>query len=857
MMERNKGYTTILVVLYFFLAASLMVCEAREKTPTESAFDTMGSDSWLDLAPLLPMPGTSQVGAGYARENDFLITYGGHPYGGGYPQIDWVGIYKIRKGSQSTWKIPDAYSVGGSTAPPGACQTSAAYDPVNGLYLLWSAAGYLSTRHEWARRFYSVERPRGPFAYDYKTRTWYLTGLLNYIPISFSGRVAFDCDSQTLFQANSKHDRLERFGIIDLWKNTFKAVKTDSWQVLGPGRGLAAPRDDLCLVYDNKRKRFWCVGGHILTSDEGVNAPYQTVWYAYTSDYTWKQETGVIPGEYLIENWDLGEWTKQWTGGKNISSANIDKVAKNKGSLGLHIMKTQSEAFLYKDLRQWNHPITYLRYVKVVSNSIKNGEKVGIVRHYSRKNGVISTLWLHKSLDKLYFDVRSEDDLPKGGYEIRVGRPYQVAFESSLGKKGHIKLYVDPENYASPDITRRLPDGSHNSSDRLYLGVFEGEGSCVEILIDGIFHWNKGESLCFLPWTECAYSACYDSLHDRILMFVLYNNSQHTGPRSSQITKLKCFAYDPTRKKWSVMSDRPVDSRGPRRTRDLNAEFSDRYNVAFVVEAGRCETNCGTLWAYRYDVRPADNTPISIKRKSLTPPYPRFGFVEMLSSKKAKIHWTPLEGEVEGYNIYRAVVKFETYPVGTEDALRNEVPSYDRKVVKLIERPQWKDFKKLNRELLREASFVDTDIDVTALRRIYAYVVKGYKESVESGPSPYWCTIPEFPTGVRVEERPGSWAISWTKPHEGGKGIKGYRVFYTPSPITVAEYTNEILTENQAIIPKSFLRGSGKIFVVAVDNLGQEGFPSNGVWTYHPQYKKFYKRYFGKSTNLEGGEGTH
>lgn len=826
-------------------------------------FDALGDDEWLNLSPTLLQPGTSQMGAGYDQTNDFLITFGGHSYGGGYPQVDWTGIYDINAGVQSTWTIPSKYSPATSTVPPAACEASGNYDPVNELYVLWSTAGFLSTRYEWVRRFYCVENARRPFVYDYSTDTWFLSGFLGYDQISFRGRMPYNYDTQELFQGNSDHEPQERFGTLNMWTNTYTTVNTSAWAALGPGRSLSCARDDMCLVYDESRDRFWGVGGHFLTSDEGVNGEYQTVWYSSTTDYVWTQVSEVTPSEYLWESFDLGEGINQWTGASGVTVGNLDSTSKLQGSYGFHINSPSADAYLYKNYTSWDHVRTYIRGFKVVTDNMSNGEQTAIVRHYNQTNGEVSTLWLYKTGDQLYLDVQLAGGSPTTGVTVSTGTWYHLMYETYVNASGYTKLSVNHQTWDSPDVTRSGDMTAVGNVDRVYWGVFDDNSGNLETYNDSFFHWNPDVSFCYMPWIGNAYGADYDPIHDRIVMFVLYQNLQEEEDESPSTNNLevleKVFIYNPNTATWTTGTDRGTNSAGPRRDKDLNVRYSDTYNVFFSVENGRCGTNCSTLWAYRLDDDTSGYTPRSLARTSTAPAYPRFGYVEMSGVTSATVHWTPRDGTVDGYNVYRAELSFDLYEKDVAIGLSNELTSYDRDVVKGITRPDWTDFAKLNGDLVVGTSYTDTTIsDVTGYAHIYAYVVKSSKDGTESGPSPFWSTIPEFPTGVNVTSDDTNWYLNWTAPHNGGTGIAGYRIFYSPTSTTMVEYTTGGAVEGvSATIPKATVgSGSMKFFVVAVDDLGQEGFPSNGAWTYHPDYAAYYDQYFTLSiitTSLANG----
>jgi hypothetical protein len=101
---------------------------------------------------------------------------------------------------------------------------------------------------------------------------------------------------------------------------------------------------------------------------------------------------------------------------------------------------------------------------------------------------------------------------------------------------------------------------------------------------------------------------------------------------------------------------------------------------------------------------------------------------------------------------------------------------------------------------------------------------------VESGPSPYFLTLPSAPQFLLARERGTSCDLKWVRNPE--KGLRGYRVNrlngrydnqpisrLKPQPIPDLTYTDEKAG-----------KAARRYHVVAVDALGQEGLPSAPVW---------------------------
>lgn len=836
--------------------------------PAGGGFAELGSNSWLALSPTLLLPGTSQAGIGYDQASDLLFGYGGHTIGGGYPQIDWLAVYDILAGAQSTWIIPVLYSPAGSTVPQANCEVEAIHDPVNQLFVLCSLAGTGSGRFEWRRRVALIDNCRSPLLYDHATATWFASGLLGWVVPKFGSGFAFNYDDQFILSVDTKGDIANRRKEFNVWLNSVVLHDNTSWIDLGISetRGIGEWRSDMCLVWDDLRNRYWVVGGHGLSG--GIDYEFQSVWYCSPTDWIWHMETGITPVDYFYEGWDSGEGSNQWTGYSASGTYVLAAVAQGNGGdanevLGLHVNNPGGDAYLYKDYTSWNHVRTFIRNFTVHAEAMTNGQSTIICQHSNQTSGAISNLWLVKSGGSLYLDVQWEGGTPTAAFgPLAFGNdnytsPYRICFETYVNASGYTKLFVDRQNYTTADVTRTGDKTAGGNCDRFKLGVFGGNSGNLDVYIDEVFHWNPDVSLCYLPWMGKSFAGVYDRIHDKILMFVNYNNTIQEGTVGDDAldTITRAFIYNPATKTWTVGAE--YTSKGDRRTGDLKAYFAENYNVALVSESrgSTVTTNMGGgVFAYRYsDDLTGAPTPNSLTRTSTAPAYPRFGYVEMLSATSAKVHWNAVTG-ADGYNIYRAPLTFTTYPVGSPTDLSSEVYQYNRKVVATVDRPAWSSFTKINgapvTDLFLTDNTINAVVDANGTALIYAYIVKAVKNSVESGCSPFWCTIPEFPTGVTVAsvivDSINYWRVSWTAPHSAN-GIAGYRVFYTISPgdiTSVVEYTTTPITATTLDVPKSTFSGAGKFSIVAVDNLGQDGFPSNGAWTKHPDFDSYYHSYF-------------
>jgi hypothetical protein len=128
---------------------------------------------------------------------------------------------------------------------------------------------------------------------------------------------------------------------------------------------------------------------------------------------------------------------------------------------------------------------------------------------------------------------------------------------------------------------------------------------------------------------------------------------------------------------------------------------------------------------------------------------------------------------------------------------------------------------------------------------VFAYRVRAVNQSGQiGGPSPACFTIPSSPQFVFSREENETCHLKWAANPE--KSIAGYRVYrldgrwnqdpvsrLTPKPISATTFTDEMAG-----------RQTRRYYIVAVDALGQEGFPSSPVW-FQREWQRFYEPFVG------------
>jgi hypothetical protein len=246
--------------------------------------------------------------------------------------------------------------------------------------------------------------------------------------------------------------------------------------------------------------------------------------------------------------------------------------------------------------------------------------------------------------------------------------------------------------------------------------------------------------------------------------------------------------------------------------------------------------------------------------------------VSVASPKEVRLSWTAPPGEdVVGYNVERAPVE-----VYSEDQIlrmkKETTPLAEPSVgaVKAIGA-----FARLNKEVVKGTTFTDTALDLSRPQSVegeplfaarfrpdqldakgkpyrfgvFAYRVRAVNAlGVEGGPSPFFLTIPAAPMGLFAKEDGEQAKLKWSANAE--KELKGYRVYRMEGPRVngpgqpVTRLNADPVAEVAYTDAKAG-KDTRRYWVVAVDALGQEGFPSAPVWHYR-EYRRYYGPFAGE-----------
>ena len=265
----------------------------------------------------------------------------------------------------------------------------------------------------------------------------------------------------------------------------------------------------------------------------------------------------------------------------------------------------------------------------------------------------------------------------------------------------------------------------------------------------------------------------------------------------------------------------------------------------------------GTVYHYRLGVP-------SLRARTQPRP-PEDVVVSVLEGNKVEVNWKKSpEDDVVGYSIEEAVVavlsddeltrlksrtrSLERPSVGAIQS----VSSFRRAVSDPVAGPPFEVVSfapvEAGRPATYERTFGKEERDPNGKpygREVRAFRVRAINAlGVASGPSAAMLSIPSSPQGLFAKEEGTTCHLKWAANPE--KGIQGYRLYrmdgrfdkepvtrLTPDPILALTFSDPDAGKK-----------SRRYYVVAVDALGQEGFPSSPVW-FDREWKSFYKPFTG------------
>lgn len=303
---------------------------------------------------------------------------------------------------------------------------------------------------------------------------------------------------------------------------------------------------------------------------------------------------------------------------------------------------------------------------------------------------------------------------------------------------------------------------------------------------------------------------------------------------------------------------------------------------AFPLAFKRIRTVDGTRFAERvpagsllrfYAVTALDAQGVESERSAPVRAQPRIvedAVVSVLGARRVELAWKPsAEPDVVGYHVERAPVE-----VYTEDQLRRlkaqteplaepslgairRIGAFTRLTgAQPLRAPQFSDTSidlekpaAVTGAPLYDRSFANEQLDPAGQPyrfAVYAYRVRAVNRlGVESGPSAAVYTVPSSPQYLFSHEVATACRLKWSASPE--KALRGYRVYrmngrYDKDPIprlTPAPLAATRFVDTAAGTP------ARRYYVVAVDVLGQEGFPSSPVWC-NREWASFYQPFAGE-----------
>jgi hypothetical protein len=243
--------------------------------------------------------------------------------------------------------------------------------------------------------------------------------------------------------------------------------------------------------------------------------------------------------------------------------------------------------------------------------------------------------------------------------------------------------------------------------------------------------------------------------------------------------------------------------------------------------------------------------------------------VSVLGPQEVELTWSPpmAAADIVGYHVERAVVEVlsddqlvrlkksvKPLPTTSVGAVRRVGPfqrltDQPLPATRFVDRVDLTKPQTIAGQPLWERRFSKEELDPEGQAypwAVYAYRVRAVNAlGVESGPSPYFLTIPSAPQWVFSRERDGQCDLKWAQNPE--KRLRGYRVYRIDSRFgapPVSRLTSEPITET-TFTDHTAGKATRRYHIVAVDVLGQEGLPSQPVW-YEREWKSVYKPFVGE-----------
>lgn len=338
-----------------------------------------------------------------------------------------------------------------------------------------------------------------------------------------------------------------------------------------------------------------------------------------------------------------------------------------------------------------------------------------------------------------------------------------------------------------------------------------------------------------------------------------------TGKDEAARHELQTWTYDAGENRWTRRApDVEPDATG-NRARQL--VFAPELNLA-ILENCTSKPREQQIWTYRLGAGAVEGPPPAVARAAGD--LVEDASATVLHAREVHLRWQAPRGRanVAGYLVERATV--ETWSDDQLRRLKSRTPPLAEPVVGAIRKIG--PFTTLTDQPLPRLEFVDTSLDLDrpatvvgtptydrelhaehldrdgrAYRRaVYAYRIRWVDaQGAASGPSPPVFTIPASPRHVFSREDGTACDLKW-EANPAAK-LSGYRVYrmdgrYEKDPVT--RLTETPLTGN-TFRDENAGKQARRYYVVAVDALGQEGFPSSPTW-FQREWRDFYRPFVGE-----------
>jgi hypothetical protein len=351
----------------------------------------------------------------------------------------------------------------------------------------------------------------------------------------------------------------------------------------------------------------------------------------------------------------------------------------------------------------------------------------------------------------------------------------------------------------------------------------------------------------------------YDPGSKRVLAIVKLTEGKDEAAQHT----LQTWSYEVGKNRWE--RQRPATEPDASGSRARQLLFAPELGLA-LLENCPSKPREQQIWSYRFPGSKPAPTPWAAASR-MEARVVEEGHASVLAADRVELEWNAVPGAV-AYHIERAVVE-----VFTEDQLlrlKRQTPVLAEPSVSAFRRIGA--FQRITAKPTKTTTFTDDTIDLRAPATatgepvferkvsleqldpqgrgyrfaVYAYRVRSVNDAgTESGPSMPFFTIPSAPENVFSRERGTACELKWTRNRE--KSLRGYRVYrldgrydkdtvsrLTATPADALQWTDE-----------SAGKSTRRYYVVAVDALGQEGFPSAPVW-FEREWKAYYRPFTGE-----------